>query len=148
MIRVERRESVPIPDLGTAELSLEVTERRPLKALRVHVDIEHPFRGDLVVTLIAPNGQSIVLHNRQGGGLDHLKQTFDALNAPALSALKGLLPAGRWTLRVEDAARRDVGHIRGFGLERTPSPRKSKGAQVFAPVPLLPSSGVFSARAT
>lgn len=117
VIRVERRESVPIPDLGTAELSLEVTERRPLKALRVHVDIEHPFRGDLVVTLIAPNGQSIVLHNRQGGGLDHLKQTFDALNAPALSALKGLLPAGRWTLRVEDAARRDVGHIRGFGLE-------------------------------
>lgn len=117
VVRVERRETVLIPDLGTAELSLEVAERRPIKALRVHVDIEHTYRGDLVVTLIAPDNRAVVLHNRSGGALDDIKQVFDALNAPELAALNGMVPAGRWTLRVEDKARRDVGRICAFGLE-------------------------------
>lgn len=34
----------------------------------VCLDLEHSFMGDLVITLVAPGGQSVVLHQQGGGG--------------------------------------------------------------------------------
>jgi subtilisin-like proprotein convertase family protein len=60
---------------------------------------------------------NVVLHNRAGGAADNLKMTYAASNVPALGALNGKLPAGSWTLLVEDKARQDIGTLRGFSLE-------------------------------
>jgi subtilisin family serine protease len=117
---VTARQDVPIPDLKSAQLSVQVAETRPLKTLKVTVDIEHTYRGDLVVTLKAPASSGIapiVLHNRAGGASDNLKQTYDAANTPALASVAGKNPQGAWTLLVEDKARYDKGMIRSLTLE-------------------------------
>ena len=78
VIAVSIRRDVTIPDLKSAQLSLSVTEDRPLKALKASVDIEHIRCGDFVVTLKPlPDAciGEIVLYDRQGGASHHLKQT-------------------------------------------------------------------------
>jgi subtilisin family serine protease len=114
------KKDVAIPDLKRAQLVLDVAETRSLKSLKVTVDIEHTYRGDLVVTLKAPTASGIadiVLHNRTGGAADHLKQTYDAASTAGLAAAVGKSPAGVWTLVVDDKARADVGKIRELKLE-------------------------------
>ncbi len=114
------KKDVAIPDLKSAQLTLDVAEVRKLKSLKVTVDIEHTYRGDLIVTLKAPVASgigNIVLHNRAGGAADNIKQTYDAASTAALAGVVGKSPAGTWTLLVEDKARVDVGKIRELKLE-------------------------------
>ena len=88
--------------------------------MKVTVDIDHTYRGDLIVTLKPPaamGAAAVVLHNRAGGSADNIKMTYAASNVPALVALNGKSPAGTWTLLVEDKARFDAGTLRGFSLE-------------------------------
>jgi len=63
----------------------------------VEVHIVHTYRGDLVVSLIAPDGSAYVLLNRSGGSADNVDQTF-TVNASSEIA------DGTWRLRVQDAA--------------------------------------------
>ncbi|HEY0377078.1 MAG TPA: S8 family serine peptidase [Pyrinomonadaceae bacterium] len=114
------KKDVPIKDLQKSRLSVEVADAAALKDLKVSVDIEHTYIGDLVVTLIPPSklgAASVMLHNRAGGGQDNLKETYDTVKAPGLVALVGKSPKGTWTLEVADKAKEDVGKIRGFSLE-------------------------------
>lgn len=113
---------VPIRDLQTARLNLPVADTGSLKKIKVTVDIEHTYIGDLIVSIKPPTAtgvSAIRLHNREGGATDNLKKTYDEINAPGLVALKGKSPKGTWTLIVEDKARLDTGKIRSFTLEMT-----------------------------
>lgn len=113
---------VPIRDLQTARLDLPVADTGSLKKIKVTVDIEHTYIGDLIVSIKPPTAtgvSAIRLHNREGGATDNLKKTYDEINAPGLVALKGKSPKGTWTLIVEDKARVDTGKIRSFTLEMT-----------------------------
>ncbi|WP_117209778.1 proprotein convertase P-domain-containing protein [Allorhizocola rhizosphaerae] len=77
--------------------------------LQVDVNITHTYRGDLVVTLVAPDGSTYVLHNRAGGSADNIVQVFpvDASSEVA---------NGTWRLRVQDAANADVGTLNTWSL--------------------------------
>ena len=111
---------VPIKDLQTARLDLPVADTGMLKSIKVAVDIEHTFIGDLVVSIRPPasmNVTPITLHNREGGAMDNIKNTYDEINAPGLVALKNKSPQGIWTLVVQDRERQDTGKIRSFTLE-------------------------------
>ncbi len=113
-------QDVPIPDLGTAQLAVQVPETSPLKAIKVTVDIEHTYIGDLVVSLLPPAATGVapvILHNRQGGGTDNIKKTYDAINAPGLLTLVGKAPKGTWTLKVQDKEKLDKGTLRSVKLE-------------------------------
>jgi subtilisin-like proprotein convertase family protein len=113
-------QDVAIRDLKAAKLSVAVAGNKALKNLKVTIDIEHTYIGDLTVTLRPPatTGVSpIVLHNRGGGAAHNLQLTFDSVMVPGLSALKGKVPAGSWSLEVRDHARQDVGKLRSFALE-------------------------------
>jgi subtilisin family serine protease len=113
-------QDVPIKDLRTSRLSVPVADAKPLKSLKVGVDIEHTFIGDLVIKLKPPASLGvapITLHNRSGASTGQLKRTFDAAVIPALAGFAGRVPAGTWTLEVRDAANRDTGVIRSFALE-------------------------------
>jgi subtilisin-like proprotein convertase family protein len=120
IVTASARQDIAIRDLQTARLPVQVAEAAPVKALRVTVDIEHTYIGDLLVTLRAPTGSgiaAIVLHDRTGGGTDNLHRTYDARSTPALASVVGKSAAGRWTLVVRDTARLDQGKIRGVSLE-------------------------------
>jgi subtilisin family serine protease len=111
---------VRIRDLRTARLELPVADTGALKSIKVTVDIEHTFIGDLVVSVAPPSAAGVgpvILHNREGGGTDNLKKTYDEVNAPGLVALKGKSPQGTWRLVVSDRERQDTGKIRSFTLE-------------------------------
>ncbi|MGH3734652.1 MAG: proprotein convertase P-domain-containing protein [Micromonosporaceae bacterium] len=70
----------------------------------VDVNIQHTYIGDLVVSLVAPDGTSYTLHNRAGGSADNIVKTYTVdLSAEAAN--------GTWNLRVQDAASQDTGKI-------------------------------------
>ncbi len=111
------QQDVLIKDLQQSTLSVEVADRKPLTDLRLSVDIEHTYIGDLVVKLLAPSGDKVTVHDRTGAGTDHLNTVYDMSNSPALGALLGKSPKGTWKLEVRDRARQDTGMIRAFRLE-------------------------------
>ncbi|MGY0231952.1 proprotein convertase P-domain-containing protein [Longispora urticae] len=71
---------------------------------KVEVHIVHTYKGDLVVSVVAPDGTAYVLHNRAGGSADNIDQTFTV-------DLSSEARTGTWKLRVQDAASNDVGKI-------------------------------------
>jgi large repetitive protein len=101
---------------------------RIITGATVNLTITYPFTGDLVLTLIAPDGTRVVLVNERpsqfaGNGdptSGYINTTFDdaaamaigaAAGAPytgafkpdgALAALKGKAPNGTWQLEVDD----------------------------------------------
>jgi len=105
-----------IPDADTAGLSVSIDARATFSstAAQVTVDITHPWRGDLVVTVTAPNGRVFTLTRRAGGSADdfHFAGTLDLGTGSAL---------GTWTLNAADLARYDEGAITRFNV--TPNAR-------------------------
>jgi subtilisin family serine protease len=113
-------QDVPIRDLKTSKLAIAVADTKALTSLKVGVDIEHTYIGDLIVSIKPPAASgvgAIVLHNRIGGGSNNIKKTYDTVSTPALQALIGKKPAGTWTLVVQDKERADTGKIRSVTLE-------------------------------
>jgi subtilisin family serine protease len=111
---------VPIRDLRTARLSVPVADTRPVKEVRVRVDLDHAWIGDLLVTLRPPRAVGagpVVLHDRTGGAGRAIRTTYDRLAAPGLAALAGRSPAGTWALTVKDTARQDQGTLHAFAVE-------------------------------
>ena len=108
----ENTTRVDIPDNAPAVTSsitvTGVTGNAPA-TLKVGVDIQHPYRGDLIVDLVAPDGTAYSLSNRSGGSADNIVQTF-TVNASSEVA------NGVWQLRVRDAAASDIGYVKSWKL--------------------------------
>ena len=113
----EARQDVAIQDHKTSKIRVEVGDTRTLREVEIHVDIEHTYIGDLVITVKTPRGVAITLHNKAGGTTNNLRKTYDAVNAPGLAALVGTTQTGTWTLEVKDTATADKGKVIRFGVE-------------------------------
>ncbi len=113
-------QNVPIHDLKTATLKVAVGDTSPTKTLKIAVDIEHTYIGDLVVRLKPPVASGltlVILHNRTGGNAKNLRKTYDQATMPALSTFVSKRPQGTWTLEVEDKEKQDTGILRKFSVE-------------------------------
>ncbi|TXH73729.1 MAG: peptidase S8/S53 subtilisin kexin sedolisin, partial [Lysobacteraceae bacterium] len=100
-----------ISDFATANSPITVSGRtgNGQASTPVAVNIVHTYIGDLVVSLIAPDGSAYVLHNRTGAGTDNINQTYSVnLTSEALN--------GAWNLRVADQASGDVGYINSWSI--------------------------------
>lgn len=75
----------------------------------VAVAIVHPYIGDLIVDLIAPDGSVYNLHNRSGGSADNINKTYNV-------NLSGETINGTWKLRVKDRASYDTGYINSWSI--------------------------------
>jgi subtilisin-like proprotein convertase family protein/subtilisin family serine protease len=150
--------------LTIAGQSLSITD------VNVSVNIVHSYNGDLVVTLIAPNGTRFTLVNRLGGSADGMNLTFDdqaaqgvsamptssALGvqtigsyrpAVSLTALNGTSPNGTWQLEVSDVATGDTGSIAGWSisfnnLSEISSSTSTNGAYLLD----VPAAGAYTVR--
>ncbi|CCH29673.1 S8 family serine peptidase [Actinosynnema sp. NPDC047251] len=76
----------------------------------VDVTIPHTYIGDLVVSLIGPDGAAYVLHDKAGGDADNLVKTFSV-------NLAGKAAAGTWKLRVQDVETNDTGRLDTWTLK-------------------------------
>lgn len=88
-----------------------------LSETTARVEVDHTYRGDLVVTLGVGNPDapawSTVVSNRSGGSADNVYQTVDIAEALAY------LPPdwqNRWFLKVYDAAGQDTGSLKKFSI--------------------------------
>jgi len=108
--------SIPDNDLNGVSDSIEIIESGNVKQVQVSVDITHSWVADLNVSLSAPDGTSIVLHNNTGGSLDNIIKVYNLKNVPELAAFSNLNMKNDWTLKVVDSAGRDVGKLNKWGL--------------------------------
>src|SRR5439155_20463096 len=88
--------AVPSGTMGTLSLSLHIA---------------HPFRGDLVVTLISPGGSRFTIDSRQGDADDNLVVTDQSI-----SAFAGQPAGGTCQLQVQDLAIADVGTLASWSM--------------------------------
>ncbi|MCA3136084.1 MAG: M6 family metalloprotease domain-containing protein [Betaproteobacteria bacterium] len=138
-----------IPDNNATGISdtITVPESVSIAAIKVGLDITHPYRGDLRVTLTTPWGVVVELQPRgEGGNARNLKLTYDEAMLPALSTLRGKGTQGAWRLTVQDLAARDVGRLNSWGLDitaaaATAGPVELKEAPG-TPIPDHPSPGI------
>ncbi|MEV0145674.1 MULTISPECIES: S8 family serine peptidase [unclassified Nonomuraea] len=101
-----------IPDPGAAESGIVlawINGNAPTRA-RVHVEIQHTWRGDLKIDLIAPDGKVYPLRAPDAkDGTDNIDESY-WVNASASPA------NGTWRLKAEDLAKGDKGYINGWTL--------------------------------
>jgi len=108
-----------IPDnnsTGVADV-INIPTALTMSEVKVAVDVTHTFIGDLRLTLTAPSGASVVLHDRNGGNADNLQRTFDLSSTPQLGSLRGQSSKGNWTLLVQDLAPADQGRLNRWQLD-------------------------------
>lgn len=115
-------EAVPalfIPDNTPAGVSsgIAIAQAGTVRGIKVSVDITHSWIGDLRVEIVAPSGQSAVLHDQSGRDEDNIIRSYDSVTSPALAALVGQASQGNWQLRVKDLAADDIGKLNRWKLE-------------------------------
>ena len=138
--------TTPIPDEGTVEVPLVITDMGVVQDVNVRLRLNHTFDSDLDIFLVAPDNTVIALSTGNGGGganygsgandCSSTQTVFDDAAATAitagvvpfagtfrpeqlLSGLNGKNLNGTWKLRVTDIAADDVGIIGCFSLEIT-----------------------------
>lgn len=107
----ENTQSVSIPDNQTTGITstLAVSHQGDAGVVTVDLNITHTYIGDLNVTLLAPNGDYVVLHSNSGGSTNNIVQSYQA-------DFSGVEANGTWQLKVYDNARRDTGTLNSWGL--------------------------------
>ncbi|MEU6239223.1 S8 family serine peptidase [Kitasatospora sp. NPDC047058] len=108
----ENLTDVAITDNTTVESPITVTgvSGNAPATLKAGVDIKHTYRGDLVVSLVAPDGTVYLLEDfPNGDSADNVAKTY-TVNAAASAA------NGTWKLRVKDGAAGDTGTIDAWNL--------------------------------
>ena len=110
--------AVPDNDPNGVTDTLSVAESGKLSALSVDVDVPHTYRGDLTLKLTAPDGTSVLLHDRSGSGSDDIRGNFPGTLQPkeSLDKLNGVEVNGDWKLSVVDSAGIDTGTLKSWTL--------------------------------
>ena len=101
---------VKIPDDNDEGIKHQLEVHENVRFLAVSVDIEHSYRGDLIVKVISPKSQTYALHRRDGGEQNDLKKTYRIKLAPSDSSV------GRWALKVSDHSKRDEGVLKSWSI--------------------------------
>ena len=119
IISKETSPILPIPDNDATgvESVIHIEEEGLLKDIYIGIDIEHTYIGDLRVVLNSPSGESVVLHDRQGGSRHDLLETYNFDSYPQLITFAGDKVQGDWTLSVSDHAGVDTGKLMFWELE-------------------------------
>jgi len=101
-----------IPDRGKATSTISVTGRtgNAPSTSKVAVNITHPFRGELVIVLIAPDGSRYTLKPAQK------KDTAPNVNATYTVNLGSEALNGNWKLEVSDTLRTRTGTLNSWSL--------------------------------
>lgn len=113
------RPDLPIPDANPGGISSALTFARDgiVSSVKVKLDIQHTYIGDLRVSLASPGGDIVLLHSQTGGSSDNLIRTYTIADTPQLSVLTGQAAKGIWTLNVADLAGQDLGRLREWSLD-------------------------------
>ncbi len=115
----ESSPNVDIPDEDSDGVQdvIDVDKNGRLEHVEVDMDISHTWIGDLEVRLTAPDGSSVLLHNRAGSNQQNIKRSYSFNNHAALASLRGISINGLWLLQVKDLASADIGQLNRWGIK-------------------------------
>jgi subtilisin-like proprotein convertase family protein len=102
-----------IPDNNRTGVTsvLNVNSPGKVSALTASVNVTHPYKGDLRITLVSPTGTSVILHNQTGtSGANVI-----LVNVP-VTTFNNSVAAGQWKLLVQDLSKRDTGTLNSWSL--------------------------------
>ncbi len=118
-IQQQNTTTFDIPDASPQGVrsTIQIGETGSIKDIQVTVQIEHNFLGDIEVSLIAPNNQTVLLQSRILGNNQLLQTTYTSQNTPVLRQLFNQSSAGRWQLWVVDYAPVDTGQLKRWQLQ-------------------------------
>ncbi|HXI11743.1 MAG TPA: proprotein convertase P-domain-containing protein [Thermoanaerobaculia bacterium] len=111
----ERDRMIPDSDPRGILLIKQIDDSRAIRKLLVQVEIAHPFRGDLRITLHAPDGSAITLQEPLFDGGSDIRTTY-GLDGQLFDALAGKPARGEWRLEVVDTRPGDRGRVTGWSL--------------------------------
>ncbi|MBT9317637.1 S8 family serine peptidase [Leptothoe spongobia] len=105
--------TVAIPSDRTAmqRAGITINQYGVVQDIQVYVDIRHGFLGDLSISVIAPQGKTVLLQGRTLGRQTQLRKTFTFENTPALSLLMNHGIHGRWQLKIMDHTETHQGQL-------------------------------------
>ncbi|HEX7420310.1 MAG TPA: proprotein convertase P-domain-containing protein [Thermoanaerobaculia bacterium] len=114
----DRGIAIPDNDQTGITVSTFVSDSRAIEKLFVQVDIAHPVRGDLEISLVAPDGTVVNLQNQSNDRTADVHATFgrDSVPVDSLDVFKGRSAQGEWQLRVRDVRPRDAGILLSWSL--------------------------------
>ena len=129
-------ENTPI----TSELEITDDFIVETDGLRVPIDINHEYRGDVQIELQSPAGTEITL--KDGGVVDNTLDVIETYPVSAepvdsLDALIGESTKGTWTLDVSDLGILDVGTLNEWGITVVSRSSPSEGTASGASSPLV-----------
>ena len=112
------RTAANIPDADPRGLlsAVSIDENGRLQDVKVYIQAEHEFLGDVSFTLHSPKGLRVLLQGRTLGRQTRLQRTYSLVSTPALRQLIGIPTKGRWQLHVIDHAPGDTGQIKKWEL--------------------------------
>jgi subtilisin-like proprotein convertase family protein len=101
-----------IPDYNSTGITstINVSDSLQIWEVTCEVNISHTWIGDLIVKLISPDGTETILHNRVGGSLVNIHETYSATEFENENSY------GSWTLFVSDNAGVDLGSLDSWSL--------------------------------
>jgi len=134
---------IAIPDNDPVGIlsSVSLPDAGQIIDLAVTVDITHPYRGDLVVALDAPDRQRVTLHQRTGAGANDLRRTWRSQDHRDLARLRGSRAGGTYALHVVDRAPADVGRLNTWTIEADVGDARAKVAASAEPGLPIPGDG-------
>ena len=106
-----------IPDNRADGLSSTITFTKSgtVARIKVSIDIEHTYIGDLRITLASPAGRRTVLHPQLGGSADNLVVSYDLAVPGVLDSMVGQPIKGVWTLNCRGPGAHRRGHVAQMG---------------------------------
>ncbi|MEM9880722.1 MAG: proprotein convertase P-domain-containing protein, partial [Pseudomonadota bacterium] len=108
--------SIPDDDPRGVFSPVTIRESGVLQDIKVYIQAEHEFLSDLSFTLIAPNGQKVLIQGRTLGRQTRLQRTYSLVSTPALRQLLNAPTAGSWRLQVIDHVPGSVGQLKKWSL--------------------------------
>lgn len=103
--------TLPADKLSMQQAGIMINQHGQLQDIQVYVEIRHGFLGDLSISVMSPQGKSVLLQGRTLGRQTQLRKTYTFENTPALSLLMHHKIHGRWQLKIMDHSETHQGQL-------------------------------------
>jgi subtilisin-like proprotein convertase family protein len=113
-----RGSAIPDNTPSGIDPTITISDDRPVESIFVAVDVRHPRRGDLRLTLKGPDGTFVVIQTESSDSGANIVATYGLDTEPSqpLTPFLGRSAAGTWTLNVADNRGDDEGELRSWSL--------------------------------
>ena len=140
-----------IRDNATVSTTINVTQDIFIEHVQIHLDINHTWAGDLIVTLISPDGTESVLVNHPGTQQagDFSGSSMHGIDfTVGTNADWGESSLGTWTLEIQDTERNDTGTLASWNITFLGHTQSSDDVYVYTNALAAFSGAELTARST